>query len=118
MGLEREMESYRRILAELVRQVESREAERQEIMRNHSSRSRTPSIDGKIQRLENHIHSLSQATKDDSEAHDKLLDFMQRTTNVVEHHSHSNKKGSLRIGKFALPALLVSRSSPALLTNS
>ena len=81
-----EMESYRRILDDLVRQVEEQEDERQRVLKTKSSISMLD-LDSKIERLDSHIRALSQATKDDLEAHGKLLDFMQRATTVVAYDS-------------------------------
>ncbi|MCJ1330600.1 hypothetical protein MMC10_007285 [Thelotrema lepadinum] len=80
------MESYRRILDELVRQVEEQEDQRQKVLKT-KSRSSMLDLDEKIERLDSHIRALSQATKTDLEAHDKLLDFMQRITTVVSYDS-------------------------------
>ena len=91
-----EMESYRRILDDLVRQVEEQEDERQMVHKTKSSITMLD-LDSKIERLDSHIRALSQATKGDLEAHGKLLDFMQRATTVVAYDS--GKPGAKSLAK-------------------
>ena len=92
-----EMESYRRILGELVRQVEEQEHARSETAGN-KPRISTHNIDEKIQKLESHIHALSQATKHNSEAHRKLLVSMQRVMTVVEYDGQGDREARPKIG--------------------
>lgn len=98
-ALENEMENYRRVLENLVRQVEEKEDARREVVRG---RPRTSSLclDDKIERLGNHIRALSRATKDNPEAHSKLLNFMQRTTTVVEYDAAGGEKMPRKSGRF------------------
>ena len=101
-ALDVEMESYRRILDELVRQVESQEHARQnELQENPSS---TPlDLDERIDKLDSHIRALSRATKGDWKAHGKLLDFMRRTTTIVACDSENPRKPLRTEGKSKSP---------------
>ena len=95
-SLQREMENYRRVLDELVRQVEDSEHTGSKAARKYSHND-THDLDDKIGRLEGHIRALSRATKDDFEAHNKLLSIMQRALVIVEHdggESEQTRQGS------------------------
>ena len=99
-----EMESYRRILDELVRQVEESENAGPRAGRRYSH-SDTHDLNDKIGRLEGHIRALSRATKDDSEAHNKLLSIMQRALVVVEHDGSESERIRKGDRQFSLQTL-------------